>query len=144
MEAVKTSSFKLTQFIVKEFNITREAVKQGKVEFGLKPSGVIDDNSKIFKLILEVSCKDTTGSFNINLTAFGFFEFKDEKSADTLSNYFYINAPALIFPYIRAYISSVTALSGLRAVNLPVMNLTSLKNELKTNTIKEDVQKISV
>src|ERR1700679_1942408 len=108
MEAVKTSSFKLTQFIVKEFNITREAVKQGKVEFGLKPSGVIDDNSKIFKLILEVSCKDTTGSFNINLTAFGFFEFKDEKSADTLSNYFYINAPALIFPYIRAYISSVT------------------------------------
>src|ERR1700761_4378552 len=120
METVKKSSFKLTQFVVKEFNITRDAVKQGKVEFGIKPSGIIDDNSKIFKLILNVFCKDNTGSFDITLTAFGFFEFKNEKSADTLSNYFYINAPALIFPYIRAYIASVTALSGLKSINLPV------------------------
>jgi len=141
MEAVRKSPFKLTQFIVKEFNITREAVKQGKVEFGIKASGVIDDNSKIYKIILDVICKDSSGSFDITLTAFGFFEFKNEKSADRLSNYFYINAPALIFPYIRAYISSVTALSGLKAVNLPVMNLVALKSELMANTAREAINK---
>jgi preprotein translocase subunit SecB len=142
MEVVKKSPFRLDQFIVKEFNITREPVKQGKIDFGIKPSGIIDDNNRIFQLSLEFFVKDNTGSFDIKLIAIGFFEFKADMSADTLSNYFYTNASAIIFPYIRAYISSITALSGLKAVNLPVMNLSNLKDQLKANTIKKAIIKI--
>lgn len=43
-----------------------------------------------------------------------------------------------MFPYIRAYISTVTALSGLKAVNLPVLNLTDLQERLKLNTVEKE------
>lgn len=141
MSAVTKSPFKLTQFVVEEFSIKRNPVKQGKIDFKIKPSGLIDENQKLFKLILDIQIIDSAASFNINLIALGFFEFKEVKTPETLSNYFYTNAPALIFPYIRAYVSSITALSGLKAVNLPVMNLSSLKEDLKANTIKEAVNK---
>ena len=80
------SKFKLKNFVVKSFSITREPGKQGTADLVLKPSG-----------------------------------------------YFLTNAPALIFPYVRSYISAVTALSGLSAINLPVMNLSSLKPLLQAN-----------
>jgi len=142
MGTIKRSPFKLDQFIVKDLSILREPVKQGKIDFVINPYGTIDETSKIFKLTLEVFIKDSNGSFDIKLTALGFFEFKFEKTPENLSNYFYTNAPAIIFPYIRAYISSITALSGLKAVNLPVMNLSNLKDQLKANTIREEVVKI--
>ncbi len=140
MEKVKSSPFKLDQFIVQELTVLRKPVKQGKIKFGIKPSGTIDDTNKVFKLTLDVFVKDSNESFDIKIVALGFFEFKLVRSIDSLSNYFYTNAPAIIFPYIRSYISSITALSGLKAINLPVMNLSSLKDELKANTHSEEVQ----
>ncbi|MEX8547345.1 MAG: protein-export chaperone SecB [Mucilaginibacter sp.] len=142
MEEIKKSSFRFKRFVVIEFNIKREPVEQGDVDFTIDPSAIIDEANKLFELKLGVYVVDKSGSFNIKLVAIGYFEFDEEKSVDTLSNYFYVNAPALIFPYIRAYISSITALSGLRAVNLPVLNLSGLKDELKANTKKEEIEKI--
>ncbi|MFD0750610.1 protein-export chaperone SecB [Mucilaginibacter calamicampi] len=137
MGTIKNSPFKLDQFIVEEFSISRKPTKQGKIDFGINPSGTIDDTNKVFKLTLNVYIKDSNESFDIKITALGFFEFKLVRSVESLSNYFYTNAPAIIFPYIRAYISSITALSGLKAINLPVMNLSSLKEDLKANTSVE-------
>lgn len=142
MEEVKKSAFRFKRFVVTEFNIKREPVEQGDVDFTVDPSAIIDGANKLFELKLIVSVIDKSGSFTINLVAIGYFEFDEEKSVEILSNYFYVNAPALIFPYIRAYISSVTALSGLRAVNLPVLNLTGLKDELKANIKEEEIDKM--
>ena len=44
-----------------------------------------------------------------------------------------INAPAIAFPYIRAYISNLTTQSGLFTVTLPTFNLTNLGSNLKDN-----------
>ncbi|PIQ16396.1 MAG: protein export chaperone secb, partial [Flavobacteriales bacterium CG18_big_fil_WC_8_21_14_2_50_32_9] len=38
------------------------------------------------------------------------------------------------FPYIRAYISALTALSGLKTITIPTMNLTGLGEKLKRKT----------
>ena len=51
-----------------------------------------------------------------------------------MNQYFYTNAPAILFPYIRAYISTLTNLSGYKPINLPTLNLTSLREELEKNT----------
>lgn len=134
MKNVKKSPFKLDQFIVKKFSIERNPVKQGEVEFDIKPSGLIDRSKRIFQLTLEIRVKDKNLSFDIIMTAFGMFKFKNDTDESTLSNYFYTNAPAIIFPYIRAYVSSISALSGLHTVNLPVMNVSGLKNDLIANT----------
>ncbi|WP_316778447.1 protein-export chaperone SecB [Pedobacter antarcticus] len=136
MKKNKASGFKLDSFTVVNFNIERKPIKQTKGEIDIEPSGVIDRKSKNFSLILNVKVKDKNDSFNLSLTSIGSFLFRDDMTSKELSNYFLTNAPAIIFPYVRAYISSVTALSGLAAVNLPVMNLSNLRDELSKN-IKE-------
>ena len=57
----------------------------------------------------------------------------DEISKDMLGGLFCINAPAIMFPYIRAYISTLTALSGIDTVIVPTLNMTSLAKELSEN-----------
>ena len=64
----------------------------------------------------------------------GVFSFKKVKEKENLSSYFYVNAPAIIFPYIRSYIAALTALSGMPSVNLPLMNLGKMVKSLKDNT----------
>ena len=66
----------------------------------------------------------------------GLFEFKEVIAIDNLTTYFYINAPAIIFPYVRAYIAALTSLSGFETINLPPINVGVLKEELKSNTVR--------
>src|SRR5690606_31914155 len=98
-------------------------VKQGSVSIDIKPSGVIDEKKKSYAIFLAIDLKDDKDSFTISLKAVGLFKFKASVKQNDLNNYFYTNAPAIIFPYIRSYISAVSALSGLSPINLPVMNL---------------------
>lgn len=142
MDTIPKSPFKLEQFVIKEFSIKREAKEKGKIDIDIAPSGLIDKQNKSFLLTLHVTLKDDTESFDINMTAFGNFDFVDIESLDNLSNYFYVNAPALIFPFIRSYISAITALSGLETIYLPIMNLSSLITRLKENTIEIDEAEI--
>ncbi|HXI01054.1 MAG TPA: protein-export chaperone SecB [Sphingobacteriaceae bacterium] len=133
MPNIAKSPFKLQKFIVKQFNIIRNPGKQGNVRFDIVPSAVVNRQQRFFQLTLAIKLEDKKGSYIIDILAIGDFQFDNVIDDGNLNGYFLTNAPALIFPYVRAYISAVTALSGLDAVNLPVMNLTSLKAELQKN-----------
>jgi preprotein translocase subunit SecB len=87
------------------------------------------------ELEVGVLIEDENQKFKIDIVAVGTYVFDINIEPDTLDKYFYINAPAIIFPYIRAYISSLTALSGLKPINLPTLNLSNLGSELKTHTV---------
>src|SRR5690606_22375327 len=142
MSATKSSPFRLDQFSVIEFSIKRNPVKQGTAFIDIPPSAVIDEDKKAYVIYLEVNLKGEKDSCNIALKADGLFKFKSTMKQEELSNYFYVNAPAIIFPYIRAYVASVSALSGLSPINLPVMNLTGLGEELKKKTRKVKSEKV--
>ncbi|MHA3045066.1 hypothetical protein JSO61_006995 [Riemerella anatipestifer] len=65
------------------------------------------------------------------------FKFENISGFDDIPTYFYRNAIAIIFPYIRAFISTVTLQSNIPPIVLPTMNLSSLEKPLKDNTIKK-------
>jgi len=126
--------FRLENFLIKESHIKRNPVKQGKFEIEIIPHGRIDKAKDLFNLHLIIELRDSNDSFNAKVHSIGIFKFSTTTLEKTLDNFFYINAPAIIFPYIRAYISALTSLSGLKTINLPVMNLTSLGKDLRNNT----------
>lgn len=135
---IQHSPFRLNQFLVADFRITRKPVNPGEIKLHIRPAGKLDRKKKTFTLQLDVEVSDENKAFDIKLTAVGIYQFKDELVEEhELSNYFLVNAPAIMFPYIRAYISTVTALSGLHAVNLPVLNLTELQEQLKSNIVED-------
>lgn len=102
------------------------------INIEIKPSGVRDGN--LFNLTLDTTIKNDDGALNINVVMVGEFEFKDIPK-ERLGIYFVVNAPAIMFPYIRSYIATLSSLSGIPTITLPTLNMTSLAEELSKNIV---------
>ena len=139
MDEIKQSPFRFEQFSITESIIKRErGVIEGlELKYKISPSGVIDEDNKTFELQLIVEIVDDKNRFESKVVIVGHFEFKEITKVDSLNNYFFINAPAIVFPYVRSYIAALTSLSGFETINLPPINIGGLKDELKANTIKK-------
>lgn len=86
-------------------------------------------NDELFILGLETLITDQKENLKIKVSAKGYFEFKDDCPEEMKDNFMNINAPAILFPYIRAYISTLTALSGITPIILPTLNLSERKTK---------------
>lgn len=89
-----------------------------------RSSGVIEEELK-YKLDLEVIIEDDNKSLLIEVISNGFFEFDKGITEEEKAVFFNTSAPAILFPYLRAYISTLTTLSGIQTVILPTVNLSS-------------------
>ncbi len=131
---MENSGFQFKGFLIKKSTIiiiNNTDNLELSIEF--KPSGFLDKANSKFKLLLDIIISPINkDELNIEISAEGSFVYND-LSDDKLNNFLYLNAPAILFPYIRAYISSLTALSGISPVVLPTLNLSSLKEGLKEN-----------
>jgi len=131
------SGFQFDNFIIKRslFEI-KEEVETSDLSVAFKPSGKIDYTKCLFHLGLSVKISNPNENFNIEIDSLGFFKFDGIKK-DELSSFLFHNAPALLFPYLRAYISSLTTLSGIQPIVLPTLNLSNLKSELEKNLVEQ-------
>ncbi len=131
-----------SKFQFKGFKIIRSVIERNdnepskKISLRFDPKGFINKNESNFQLQLGVKIEDENKSFNIEIESVANYSFENKEGLDKLDNLFYINAPALLFPYIRAYISTLTNLSGFEPINLPTLNMLGLGNDLKKNTSK--------
>lgn len=88
------------------------------------------DNEFELNLILEISSKED--DTNIRCNFIGYFSSDDAISKSFLESTFVsINAPAILFPFIRAYISTVTINAGLNPIILPTINFAGLLENKK-------------
>ena len=129
----KQTAFRLDKVIVVESHIKQRPVESGEFSLNIVPSGVLNKTKSIFTLSLKVNIKDENGSFDANVTLEGIFIFKQEDDELKMSHDFYVNAPAIMFPYVRSYIAALTSLSGIKTVNIPVIRF-DCAEELKLHT----------
>lgn len=145
MEETKKSGFQFTGFHISKSFIENKGlskVSSDDLEMEFLPRGEKNDNKNEYRLFIEVKISSEDKSFVVNIEAVGFFNYPGNIDNTILSNYFYINAPAILFPYLRAYISALTTLSGFDTVTLPTINFTYLGNRLKENTKEISAQGI--
>lgn len=129
------SKFQFTGFKINRSLIERiNNEPSGKIKLFFDPKGIINKSEKTFQLQLGVRIEDVNKSFFIEIDSIGYYTFQNLEDPAHLNTFFYTNAPALLFPYLRAYISTLTNLSGFDPVNLPTLNLTRLGADLKKNT----------
>lgn len=70
------------------------------------------DDTKAFQIIMDVSlvCENF---FKLKLLALGDFEFSEDINNEELKkNFVNVNAPAIMFPYVRAFINTLTSNLG--------------------------------
>lgn len=122
------------------FKIIKSEIEfMGKIglnmNFGIEASGEINKLTNIFHLMLNVNVSDDQGGLAITVNAVSDFTISGANIDDpNFSNYLFLNAPAILFPYIRAYITALTSLSGGETITLPPLNISSLKDSLKEHT----------
>ena len=133
---VYKSDFRLDNYLIKESSLKIKGAieKDNTLSIDINPRGIKRKDKFTLKLELEV--KDEKELFDAKLIIDAYFLFRESITMERLGAFFTMNAPAIIFPYIRGYISMLTSLSGCGTVLLPTLNLTSMGEKLAQN-IKE-------
>lgn len=135
MKEAPKSSFNFEGFKIIRSLFNRKEGKLGKnFQINFQPSGIHDLSENRFQLNLKTLIVNDSELLRIEVDALATYKIIGDNSPETLKNFFYLNAPAILFPYIRAYVSALSTLSGLAPVTLPTLNLSNLADELEKNT----------
>ncbi|WP_423128037.1 hypothetical protein [Gaoshiqia sp. Z1-71] len=113
-------------------NFNALAPREGELKIDIKCEPKVfypADDSNVFKIIMDIELKDER-FFELILRAVGSFELESELNADLRKAFVNSNAPAIMFPYIRSFISTLTANMG-NVVGTLVIPTQFFKGELE-------------
>lgn len=132
---METAAFKLDAFSFPKVSIDFDALEDSTLEINFKPSGVYDEEEGYYNLNFEVSviC-ETNKKEIIKILCKAQFSFEQNKKINEIPDFFYPNSIAILFPYIRAFVSTVSLQANVRPIVLPTVNLMGLKDILRENT----------
>jgi preprotein translocase subunit SecB len=126
------SGFQFTGFFVQESYIKINSESKKNLNINIQPEGKYFKNENKFFLFLIVNIDDEKGEFQSRVVSRG--EFRINGDIENIRDYFNTNAPAIMFPYIRAYLSTLTNLSTAgHPITLPTLKM-NLKEALTKNT----------
>jgi preprotein translocase subunit SecB len=86
----------------------------------------------VFRILMEVTIKDER-YFVLNIKAVGHFELSKELDANLRKQFVNVNAPAIMFPYLRSFITTLTANMG-RTVGTLIIPTQFFKGEIEEIT----------
>jgi preprotein translocase subunit SecB len=95
-----------------------------KSEYELQFVTAVFTNENIDNPFLSINCIAT-------------FKFEAATTFEDIPEFFYTNAIAIIFPYVRAYASLITTQANVPGLILPTLNLAHLADDLKKETSKK-------
>lgn len=141
MERIKTASFSIEQYYFDQVHIDMNVYKGDKMDIDFQPFGVFYEKEKKFKLSFVFSAysighKEEEMPF-ARIKCVGIFQLMDVETLKDIPEFFYRNSIAILFPYLRAYVSIVTVQANIKPIILPTLNLSSLEKPLKENTSTE-------
>ena len=137
MNETKSSSFQFKGYRIERSLIELKSAKVGEnFNISFDSKGIVDKAESTYQLNLKAYIKDKEDTINIEVDIVSFFVFDNLIEKNQLEKLFYMNAPAIIFPYLRSYITTLTVLSGIDPVILPTLNLSALGKELEENTVE--------
>jgi preprotein translocase subunit SecB len=98
-------------------------------------SGVFNTAESTYNLSFDVKVSNNSPEQPyVNITCSGVFKFENVISIEEIPEFFYKNSIAILFPYVRAYLSLVTTQAQVPGILLPTYNLSHLEGGLKNNT----------
>ncbi len=129
-------------FSFSRYSFTESHLRLGQIpdecalSIKFKPTGVFsaDDNMFLMNLYFTASYKDVEV---VKVSMDAEFKIHGASSIDDIPDYFYPNSIAIVYPYIRAFVSTLTLQSNVHPILLPTINLSSLKDEFRNNTVQK-------
>ncbi len=133
------AAFSLEVYSFNKVNIDFDVNSKNELQINFKPFGLFKQSeSESFyelKIVFTAADKDSQKHM-VEIECNAIFKFSTKIEFSEIPSYFYNNSIAIIFPYIRAFISTVTLQANYQPLVLPTMNLSSLADPLRENTSK--------
>ena len=139
---MEKAAFRFHNYYFTKAKIEFPAQTERDLDLNVKfiPKGEFFKDKSMFKLFLGViisSSKCESETNLVEIDCYSEFVFSEQIELCNIPGFFYPNSIAIIFPYIRAFISTLSLQANINPIILPTMNLTSLQEELKNNTIEK-------
>ena len=98
----------------------------------INPSGVFHRTDKRYTLTFDFSAKEeASGRLVVHVACVAQFRL----SGEDLPGYFYANSIAIVFPYVRAFVSTLSLQANIGTpIVIPTLNLSSLRDRLMADT----------
>lgn len=128
-------AFRHYSFLRAELNL-KNLPENATFSLDFAPKGVYDEENGFFELTMLFKAKVRNRNV-VLVECNSVYEFKDHIRLEEIPSYFYPNSIAILFPYIRSFVSTLTLQANVQPIILPTMNLTGLQDLLKKNTSKK-------
>ncbi len=135
---VQSAAFSFTSFRIPVFRYSDSGRKDStSLNINFLPSGRYNKEERTFEINLEViGIEEGTDKEILFVQCISYFMFKTSLPLAELPSYFYRNAIAIVFPYIRAFISTLTLQANSGILILGLLNLSGLEKPLQENTVE--------
>lgn len=133
---MEKAAFRLDEYHFTKASLDFDIPDNAKLNIGFTPRGEFNSKKYTYKLEFDVKveCKET-GKEVISVSCVASFSFYGQITISEIPEYFYPNSLAIMFPYIRAFISTISLQANVGPVVLPTVNLMGLTEELKERTL---------
>lgn len=134
---IQKPAFQFQTYIFNNILLSFQKQPPQEMSVNFEPSGVFNIEQKTFDLTLTFFAFDKENTENpfIKINCIGTFKFEEVDVIADIPSFFWKNAVAIMFPYIRGFISSITALANIQPLILPTYNLGELEAPLRENTV---------
>ncbi|HPI29617.1 MAG TPA: hypothetical protein PLB59_01980 [Bacteroidales bacterium] len=133
----KKAAFSFIDFKIPKFSYNEIGGEGSDLTIGFSPSGVYNSKTGEFEINFKFVAKRPSDPENtiIDLFMTAIFKFKTPIEFSEIPDYFYKNSIAIAFPYLRAFISTLTLQANTKLLKLGLLNLSELDQPLKENTV---------
>ena len=134
-QSIKPAAFSLRGYNFNKVHMDLSSLRPDS-EYGIsiQPKGAYRPSTGEFDLsFLFVANVNDIQVISVNCIAK--FVFNSAIPFSEIPDYFYANSIAIIFPYIRAFVSTVTLQANVLPLIIPTLNLTNLQKQLADNTV---------
>lgn len=127
MDREKQPGISFNTIFLKELNFRRKPEING-AELNLNFNSVASFSEDKKQLVYELACKvtDKSETFHIDCVMVGIFTSIEGGENMDLLEFSKVNAPALMFPYIRELVTTTSIKAGLAPIVFPPINVSSL------------------
>lgn len=136
IKASDKTAFKFLKFRVSDFSFKESEGQHSGYILQFNPSGVYNQKSGRFDVIINFQALDKSDETTeiLNITAIGEFVFEVPGNISEIPSHFYPNSIAVAFPYVRAFISTLTMQANTNVIMLGLINFTNMAEPLRLNT----------
>jgi preprotein translocase subunit SecB len=133
---MQKASFSIVNYQFDKVSIDLSNHKNSNLSTSFDTNGIFITEDSIYELTFVVKVfnqEDRENPF-VSVRCKGVFKFENVSTLDEIPDFFYKNSIAILFPYVRAYISLVTTQANVPGIILPTYNLSNLEEGLRKNT----------